>query len=236
MYPAAALLAGDWCARALERKEARRTLLWGGGLALGLSAVLLGVIAFSGPIIHAIEASTHKPVRMDQVPDGALRWAGHLFAAAALASGTFVLFATVNRRRTAFQGMVAGMALFYAFAVFEGLPLIDRAVLSPLQNCVRFYSFEASHEDPYPWILKTGSTRRPSLIFYFPDGKIGKPLSAGGIVEITNVPEAIALMKAQGRCRMLVDAPNGERIASATGAKVDHREPGWVVLETTAEK
>jgi hypothetical protein len=229
MYPPAALLAGDWCARVWEGRSHKRALLLCGGAAFALSGMTLAAIVYSVPLIREIERATHRPVSLDQVPEGAFRWAGHLFAATAVATGGFFLLTAFNRRRAAFGVMGLGMAAFYLFCVFEGLPLIDRALLRPLREIV------APLKDPSsvpsgPLIIKTGGTRRPSVLFYLPDWLVEKQGRSAGVVETRSTDEVVRLMREEFPCLALVDRGSEVEVRRATGASVWNENSSWVVL------
>lgn len=185
MYPAAALLAGDWCGRVIEGKRGERIgkgMLHGAVFSFSLCMLLFMILLFHEPVLGLIESRTGKPVPMDQIPDGALPWATHLFGAVTAATGAFLFALIRHQRRQAFVLLGLGMTLFLSVAIFEGFPLIDRALLSPLQTLASTAGKQMeSGKSPAGLALYIGPPRRPSVLFYLPDDllraheQLGKP-------------------------------------------------------------
>jgi hypothetical protein len=229
MYPATALLAGDWCSRAIDRKGARVTLLVGGAIGFALCSLLCAIVLFHAPIIKLIEAQTHKPVRMDQVPAGMLTWAGHLFGIVALTMGLFLIFVMLEKRARAFALLCAGMLLFTAVAVIEGLPIIDNGLLAPLQRTAAIVGEEALKTHT-PLLLVTGRTRRPSPLFYLPDAIIGKPVEQGGVAETTDPVKMLTMVRQRRPWIVLADDEHAKLLEGEPAITWSTEKKGWTIL------
>lgn len=181
LFAAAALLTGDVCARRTEANHGE-TLRRGAFLAFSLALLLFLILLFREPVIAGIEALTHRPVRMDQVPAGMLAWATHLLGAVTLGTGAFVLV-LVWRKQTRWELLATGMVAFFGVAIFEGFSLVDRAFSAPLQSLTQQAGQRAADRAHFAFFV--GPPRRPSALFGLPDSWFTPPTPGS----VTCVPE-----------------------------------------------
>jgi 4-amino-4-deoxy-L-arabinose transferase-like glycosyltransferase len=230
MYPAAALLAGAWCSRAIDRAGARRALLAGGAVAFLLSALLFGVLLFRDAVIRLIDERTGRPVRMDDAPPELLAWAMHLFGAAALATGAFLLLTALDRRKAAFGALLAGMALFIGVAVTEGLAVLDRSLLAPLHRASVEAAQTAGERDAR-LLLITGSARRPSALFVMPDEMLRSRSGESRVTEFTDLAKAVAALEHRRPWVVVIDERRAPALVEAVPeAEILRRTRGWTTL------
>jgi 4-amino-4-deoxy-L-arabinose transferase-like glycosyltransferase len=226
MYPAAALLAGDWCNRALDRVAARRTLAWCGAVGFVVAAFLLAAVLFHRPIIRLIEQQSRRPVRMDNVPPELIAWAGHLFLVAAAGTGIFLALVLMERRKEAFAALAGGMALFIGIGVIEGLPIIDRAFVSPLQSLAAAGVKEAERRNA-PLVLYVGPPRRPSTLFYLPDEMLRQGVTE--VMDEEKIGGALALAPTSTSI-ILTNDKRATALTSAGICEVIDKANGWTLL------
>ncbi len=235
MYPPAALLAGDWCVRAMEGERGMRSLRRGGAVAFGLCGLALCVLILHGPVIGLIEAQTHRPIRLDQIPYGTLQWAAHLFEALALGTGAFLALMWARRPRPAFGALAAGMALFTGIAVAEGLPLLNASLVAPLQKMAALGGQEATGRN-VPLALYLGPPRRPSALFYLPDGLAGARGSENQhfVVEIMDPKDAYgnidAFLARNPHAVVVTEVRRVDHLLSEQNMRVVGRAGQWHVL------
>jgi 4-amino-4-deoxy-L-arabinose transferase-like glycosyltransferase len=228
MYPAAALLVGGWCSRALDRPAARRTLAWCGATGFVMTAFLTAAVLFHRPIIQLIEQQSRRPVKMDDVPPELIAWAGHLFLAAAFGMGLFLLLIFLNHRKHAFGALAGGMALFIAVGVIEGLPIVDRAFFAPLHTLAARGAEEAARRNA-PLILFIGPPRRPSALFYLPD-----PALRSAVPEVMKDEDIDTALTAAPRSVVLTHNKRAAALAATGDCQTIAANGVWTLLECRA--
>jgi 4-amino-4-deoxy-L-arabinose transferase-like glycosyltransferase len=230
MYPAAALLVGDWCSRAIAGELGLRSLRRGSLLLVGLAASILCVLFFRGPIIAFAESLSHRPVRLDDVPPGAFEWADHIFGALTVATVCFAILLHLRRPKAAFGALAAGMALFFGIAVFEGLPLLNDSLVAPLQDAAAMAGRRAL-ELRAPLSLYIGPPRRPSALFYLPDALVKPP----GVAELMDPKDSHANIDAwlatNPLAVIVTDSDRAAYLVEHSGGRVLLERGKWTVLE-----
>lgn len=229
MYPAAALLVGDWCARVISQKEGRTALLAASGAAFLIGLLLFGAVYFHEGIIRLIEQQTHKPVPTDQVTPAMLRWATHQFGAAALATGALFLFLLRDRRRVAFAAAIAGTVVFVGVAVIEGLAVVNAAFCAPLQSLATRAGRESV--SGIPVALYIGSPRRPSALFYLPDSFfLRKPERGLSVPELANDAEVDRFLAAHRPALLLTTEHRAAWLLQDPSIHILASRLGWMLL------
>jgi 4-amino-4-deoxy-L-arabinose transferase-like glycosyltransferase len=229
MFPAAALLTGDRCARAMERREAGRALRWGLGTAFFVALLLFGVALFHAPILRLAGSLSHRPVKMEDVPSSLISFATHLFGVTALAAGAaFVLL--WERRRAAFGALLAGMTLFTGVAVFEGLSAIDAAFCRPLQSLAADAGREAAATGA-PLVLSLSPPRRPSVLFYLPDALLRRPPVEGRrVFETAERAQIDAYLAQNPQAVLLTDSDNAQYLLRDPSTRAEEQRGKWLLL------
>jgi len=229
MYPAAALLVGDWLARALERKEARRPLLIGAGAAFPMGLLLFGIVLFHAPIVRLIEAQTNRTGLLEQVPPAMIAWAARLFGMAALATGVCFVCLLWERRREAVGALAVGMTAFTGIAVIEGLPILDATFARPLQSLATEAGREA--ESGASLVLCVGPPRRPSVFFYLPDS-LFRPRGKGEmqVFETTDDTTLRRFLAQHRPALLLTDRQRAERLLADSDFRLLRQRGRWALL------
>lgn len=229
MYPAAALLVGNWCAWVIDQKEGRAALLTASGAAFLTGLLLFGVVYFHEVIIRLIEQQTHRPVPTDQVTPAMLRWAIHQFGAAALATGALFLFLLLDWRRAAFTAAIAGMVVFVGVAVMEGLPVVNAAFCAPLQSLATQAGRESA--SGIPVALYIGSPRRPSVLFYLPDHFfLHKPERGPSVPELANDAEVKQFLATHRPALLLTTEHRAAGLLQDPSIHILASRKGWMLL------
>ncbi|HXG24860.1 MAG TPA: glycosyltransferase family 39 protein [Chthonomonadales bacterium] len=230
MYPAAALLVGDWCARVIDQKEGRAALLAASGAALLIGLLLFGIVHFHEAIIRLIKQQTHRPVPTDQVTPAMLRWATHQCGAAALTTGALFFFLLLNRRRAAFTAAVAGMVVFAGVAVIEGLPVVNATFCAPLQSLAAQAGRESA--SGIPVALYIGSPRRPSVHFYLPDRFfLHKPERGLSVPELVNDAEVDRFLAMHRPALLLTTEHRAVGLLQDPSIHILASRKGWMLLQ-----
>jgi 4-amino-4-deoxy-L-arabinose transferase-like glycosyltransferase len=231
MYPPAALLAGDWCARAMAHERGMRILRRGGWLLFILAAALFVILMFRDQVIAFAESMSHRPVRLDEIPAGTFEWAAHLFGVVAVATGGFAVLATLRRARAAFGVLAAGLVLFLGVATGEGLPLLNGSLVAPLQT-ITATAGRLAEEERAPLALYFGPPRRPSALFYLPDSLIS---SQGRVFEVMGAEDSHnnidAFLAPNPHAVIVTDTSRVSYLLESQRMRVVDRRGKWHVLE-----
>jgi hypothetical protein len=236
MYPPAALLAGDWCARAMAHDRGRKTLRRGGWLLFVLAALLFGILLFRDQVIALAESMSRRPVRLDEIPEGTFEWAAHLFGVLAVATGGFALLTMLKRTRPAFGVLAAGMTLFLGVAIVEGLPLLNQSLVAPLQGAAA-EAGTLAQERRVPMALYLGPPRRPSALFYLPDSLIAETSipDQRHAFEVMDPKESHAnidaFLAANPSAVVVADTARVSTLLESQRMRVVDRRGKWYVLE-----
>ncbi len=195
MYPAAALLTGDWMARAVEARSSRG-LRWG-----SLALAALAVAGLVGGLAALRSLSSSSPSGYaGEFPLAAAVWIVHLLVVGAVVTTAAALLAWRGRNRLAVSMEMVGMALVLGVAVTEGLTALERYMNAPLHQLTRIAGERAAVGDRVA--IYIGRPAKPSLFFYLPDRMFAGPQAPGREAETvlsTNDKEPIASFLAGSR-------------------------------------
>lgn len=167
LYPAAALLAGDWADNAIGRSTERRRLLSGGLIAF---AVLLGVTAcalWPQPLVAVVRRYSNRPISLSGFDGEVLSAAAWPLGAAALGLAAFCVLVASRRAAAAFGALIASIASFVALCATVALPVVQARAIGSLHDLARLAGHRAGRDDVV-WIA-VGPQRRPSALYYLPD-------------------------------------------------------------------
>ncbi len=229
MYAGAALLAGDWCSRVIERQTARRGLLVGAGGAMAIALLCYLAVVFYKPVIRLIERISGQSARVESVPPAFLELAAHLFGAGALATGLFFVLLLLRRTRAAFGGLLAGMTLFLGVAIVEGLPIIDGYFMRPLHTLARQAGQEALQGGPLA--LYVGPPRRPSVYFYLPDALMqARSRETRRVQEYLNSTDVDRFLAQTRPALVLTDEKRAARLLAQPSLQIVARQDRWLLL------
>ncbi len=221
MFAPAALLVGEWLARAL-RVPAPRALRRAAVAAGALAYALWLVAALHQPILQLVEARTHRPVA---VPPEMLDFATHLLGAAALATVLFLALMLLRRPSWALGALALGMLALFGVAITEGLSVVDSLYLKPLHTLAE-EAPALGVPDPHMLVF-VGAPSRPSVLFYLPAAW----LRERRVVVRRSGPAPLKLAHGQ-TVIILTDAPRAREIeAGFPGVKERGRRDRWVLLE-----
>jgi hypothetical protein len=228
MYPATALLAGDWCARAASG-ERRKAVTGGGIFALALTGVMFLAVQFHGPLIRLIEAVSHQPARVNSIPAEMLTLAGHLFGAGVVAMVAFTVLASRRRIDAAFNVLIAGMAAFVLIAVLEGLPAIDRQFSAPVRDAALRAGTLAVPGKLFGVFI--GEPRRPSVFFYLPQALVARQSSRSNVLETTDPRKIGDFIRGPRPQIILTDAKRALFVERETNSRIVFTSGQWTVFQ-----
>jgi len=229
MYPAAALLVGDWMARAMEARQARGLRF--GALAVSLLAAggLIGaVIVFRSTLAWHGAAAAQR-----SVPPPLVDWILHGLGVVAVGTTLAALLVWRARRAWGIGALVGTMAAFSALTVSEGLSAAQRTLNAPLHELARVAG--ARMEMGAPLALHTASPRRPSVFFYLPASAfVDRPLPPAGEPPVLERGEKSPIDDFLVRRRpayVLTDVGRARALLEHTpGLIVEQRRDRWVLL------
>jgi 4-amino-4-deoxy-L-arabinose transferase-like glycosyltransferase len=231
MYAAAALLAGDWCSRVMERQNARRGLLVGAGGGMAIALLCYLAVVFHHPVIRLIERISGQSARVESVPPAFLELAAHLFGAGALATGLFFVLLLFRRVKAAFGGLLAGMTLFVGVAIVEGLPIIDGFFMRPLHTLTRQAGQEALQG--VPLALYIGPPRRPSVYFYLPDALMqARSRETRRVQEYLHSSDVDRFLAQTRPAIILTDEKRAARLLALPSIHIFARQDRWLLLRS----
>jgi 4-amino-4-deoxy-L-arabinose transferase-like glycosyltransferase len=170
LYPAAALLAGDWLIHACSRPRANRTVAAGALAALAVALVLLACLLVPGPVVALINRYADRPVEIRSVPSEAIGlavWLAGIVAVGMLATAGLALR---NRGWLTPVAMGATMAAFVVALLYLGVPLAQSRMVGTLHEAASRAGALAGRSGSITVALR--GPRRPSVLFYMPDGVI----------------------------------------------------------------
>jgi 4-amino-4-deoxy-L-arabinose transferase-like glycosyltransferase len=221
MFAGAALLCGDWCARAAEdprRGRGLRAATWSmAGVAAAILAGSLGLPALA---------------RQEGIPAGLLLDAA--WSATALLGGTSLALALQWKEQggRSLSALVLSAALVAGIVIGGGLRTLDAAFMAPLQELAREAGMRALR-DGSALAIDTGSPRRPSVLFSLPEPWLrrdGPPLLENGS-ERGGPPLGVeAFLRKHGRAYLLTNASRARRLAGLPGLSPVERRGEWLLL------
>jgi 4-amino-4-deoxy-L-arabinose transferase-like glycosyltransferase len=237
MYPAAALLIGDWMARAWEGRHAleNRGLRWGTTIVSTVALVALGVgIA----VAHYIITSPAAARQRQDVPPAVLEFGVHALVVVAIGMTIAAVLAWSRRPKAGVWAMVGGLCAFVILADVEGLNAMEARMNAPLQSLAREAGRKLTVGDSLA--IHIGQPRRPSVFFYLPDAAfMGKPLPAPGqdgiILERGEAAPIEAFLNRTGPAWILTDRQRADAlITTAPSIRVVDRRDHWLLLYAPA--
>lgn len=222
MYAGAALLVGDWMARAV-RSPKERALRFS-SLTLAIAAVGLLLAGIAGLRWIAV-APGAAGVREDFPPELQTLIRSLLSVLATGFAGAAALIWT-GRRLWGVGVIAATMAAFFGLALWQGPVSIEPSLHTPLHTLAR----EAGRklQTGTPLAVYIGQPRRPSVFFYMPASVFrlipGEPSRKNYLLETGEASALIAFLEANRPAYILTDARRAETLLSAT--------PSLVVIES----
>lgn len=166
LYPAAALLAGDWVATQARRSTVSKRMVLGGIAALVVLVALLTCLMWPAPVLAVINRYADRPVAMSSIEPPLLQAAFWLAATATVALVAFCALLVGRRPLFAVGALIGGMSAFYIVAVGLGLPLINARTIGSLHDLTARAGRLAELRGAV--CIAPGSSRRPSVLFYVP--------------------------------------------------------------------
>ncbi len=220
MYPAAALLIGDWLARAVAVGRATRALT----VSLGVVAVIALVLLISGSAALWHFTRPGVEVRGD-FPPIAAAWVIPALAIMAAGGGLATWQSWRGRYLASVTALFVGVFGFTAIAVEVGLRTLDREINRPLRQLA--LSAGELRARGVPVAIHIASPRRPSVFFYMPDSVFGgEPLVERGEVEPIR-----EFLRTNRPAYVLADSGRAEKLSlDAPDLRIDRRNGRWVIL------
>lgn len=167
LYPAAALLAGDWLERMGRHKDLARPLVFTGMAAGAVLGLLLTALLFPEPVVQLIQHSADRPITLDTHHRVLLREGAALTTILLSGVAFFVLFVRLRQVGAATGALIAGSASFIVAAVYLGIPRIQEEGMGSLHRMTRRAGELIASRGTL--VTAVGSPRRPSIYFYLPE-------------------------------------------------------------------
>ena len=220
MYPAAALLIGDWVTQVVTAGRPKRAFTGSFGVIAVFAAVLL--IAGSAALWHFTRPGVE--VRGD-FPPIAGAWVLPALALLAAGAGVATWRSWRGRTRAAVAALFVGAFGFTTVAVEVGLRTLDREINRPLRQLA--LAAGELRSTGIPIAIHIASPRRPSVFFYIPDSVFrNEPLIERGETE-----PILEFLKTIRPAYVIADSGRAEKlILAAPGLEVDRRNGRWVLL------
>jgi len=167
LYPAAALIAGDWVAQRRPQKALSRPLVLGILTAMAVLLLLISALLYPQPVVDLVQRYADRPLVLDGHSRELLREAAALTAILIGSLAAFVLLLRLRGTDAAIGGLVGGSALFIVAAVLIAVPRVESESVGSLHRLAR----RAGHMVTSHGMLSIaiGSPRRPSVYFYLPE-------------------------------------------------------------------
>lgn len=229
LYPAAALLIGDWMSRTWETRASKR-------FAAAVTAIptLFGLLAFGASIYIRSEARRHGSV--PEYPADTWTWAVGCLAMAAIIAAGASIFAWAGLRGRAIVCLFASVTCAVAIAFTIGLPMFEAKVNSPLHRLARELGERSKRGAAIA--IHIGQPRKPSVFFYLPDDLFKvqpRRAEADDIIVERGEREPIdTFIRSQRMAYILTDAKRAKALLDDTPSlKVDQTQGRWELLKTT---
>jgi len=209
LYPAAALLAGDYVAKLAKSPRAPRVMTTGGLAALVILVGLWLALVWPDPLLVLINRYSTKPVALS--PD-----ARRLLAACVLPLGITVgapvaMLVWAHRPELAAGVSAAVMTAFVLVVLWRGVPIINQKAIGSLHALAAYGGRLVA--DGGSLIVAIGSPRRPSIFFYVPD----RVLVEHRVHEVASPDDAAAMWEhARGRVLILTRGPSPTNVGGRT--------------------
>ena len=220
MYPAAALLVGNWLYQAESANQPRRAFT----LSLGVAAVLatLLLMGASAALWHFTRPGVE--VRGDFPPMAGI-WVLPALATIAIGAGVAAAFSRKNRARAATGAVILGVFGFMVIAVEFGLRTLDRQINLPLRRlALAAGGLKAGGAEI---AIHIASPRRPSVFFYLP----GSAFGGRAMVERGEIEPILEFLRANRPAYVLADSGRAEKLSEAVSDLEEARRSGrWVLL------
>lgn len=170
LYPAAALLAGDYVVRLGRSSRSPKWLVIAASAGLGILAILWLGLMWPDPTVALVNRYADRHVVLSDTVRTLLRRGGTLLAPALLGLLAAVVASWVRRPVHAAAMALAGMAAFVALVVHLGVPLLNRYTIGSLHALTRRGGRMIA--DRGVLIVDISAPRRPSVLYYVPDDAI----------------------------------------------------------------
>jgi 4-amino-4-deoxy-L-arabinose transferase-like glycosyltransferase len=172
MFAGAALLGGEWCARALDD--------WRGSRRLGTAYGLIALLAAAG----IVAASLAQPIiRREQVPWELVRAFMVVLGLTVLLGAICLAALRTVRGQASFALLVAGTGIIGLVVIDTVLPCVQRGYLAPLQELAT-RAGRLAEAGRTSLAMDITAPRRPSVLFYVPDNFLrdpGRPMLENGV-------------------------------------------------------
>ncbi|NLI01233.1 MAG: glycosyltransferase family 39 protein [Chthonomonadales bacterium] len=195
LYPAAALLAGHWLARATMPESRARPLIVTGIAGAAIVGSLFACLLFPAPVIEVVNRYADRPVRLSSVDAEWLNLAAAMAGVLTAGLGAMAGLAMARRVRLVPNALILTMLAFFLVALHLGLPTAQRAMIGSLHAVTRRAAAVAG--DRGALIIALPGPRRPSVLYYLPDAMLARR----AVVEIDaqdgTVGSAVALLRSR---------------------------------------
>jgi 4-amino-4-deoxy-L-arabinose transferase-like glycosyltransferase len=222
MYAAAALLVGDWMARAIKAPKERALRFT--TLTLSIAAVGLLIAGMVG--LHWIASAPGAARAREDLPLELQALIRNILIVVALGFSAVAALIWTGRRLSGVSAMAATMSAFFGLALWQGSASIQSALHTPLHTLAQEAGMKL--QTGTPLAVYIGQPRRPSVFFYMPASVFrlipGEPNRKNYLLETGEAPALIAFLETNRPAYILTDARRAETLLSAS--------PSLVVIES----
>jgi hypothetical protein len=221
MFPAAALLVGDWIARSIETRRSegvRAGMSIAAGIALCSTAVVV--------IWLAVMNGTHLAAKLSEsTPPDVVR-AGEIclgMVAAGFLPSTLAVWGI--RLRMGLYGFVGSCVVAAVLLIGDVLPTMERTMNSPLHDLARKAGERMSQGAPVA--IHIGNPIRPSVFFYMPDSAI-----TATVLVRSEKPPIDEFLQAHRPAYVLTDRKRADALLQTTRQlDVEDQRGQWVLIK-----
>ncbi|MCC6728403.1 MAG: glycosyltransferase family 39 protein [Chthonomonadales bacterium] len=228
MYPAVALLVGEWGVAAMVSRRVR-------GVRAGatLAAVVGAAGLFGANVARHAEASGPRAESFHRaIPPPVEAYIMHALALVAVGLMGACALAWLGRRGWAIGALVATMTALTALSVVEGLTAFEVSLSRPLRTVARAAARRA--REGVPLAIYIGRPRHPSVFFELPVAGVEPVPGAepgGGWLETGERAPVERFLAAHRPAYVLTDSRRAsELIADRPDVRVERRAGPWVLL------
>jgi 4-amino-4-deoxy-L-arabinose transferase-like glycosyltransferase len=222
MYAAAALLVGDWMARAVDRPQERALRL----ASLALAVVAMGLLVAGMVGLNWIANAPEAARAREDLPSELQALIRNLLIVVAFGFAAAAALIWTGRRLSGVSAMAATMAAFFGLALWQGPASIDSALHKPLHTLAQVAGRKL--QTGTPLAVYIGQPRRPSVFFYMPASVFrlipGEPNRKNYLLETGEASAVTAFLKANRPAYVLTDARRAETLLASS--------PSLVVIES----